>query len=415
MPEVSVAVERGRAPERRRWWRRIVPGVAALLAVTVVEIGMQLNEAALNPTYHKFAVDDPIRGTALKAGYAGWAVVENRVWVSINSDGMRDREHPLVAPPGTLRVAVLGDSYIQGMNVPFEKTFTSSLERALTQCVPPAMRAEVLNFGVSGYGTAQQLLTYRHHAAKYRPDIVVLAVYTSNDVFGNHRELDESPAAGTPYFVLDGDRLVLDRPQPLDGRAAYPFYQRWRLAMTERLMSAALLYRWWGTFRDVVEGRRADPAIVGLGIDEVYRPPTTPAIADAWRVTEALVVALAREAAAQGAELWIVTLSNAEQVHPDPAARRAYAENLGVPTLLYPDHRIRDFARANRIPVVTLVEPLAEYAATRHVFLNGGYNTRYPPGTGHWNETANHLGAGIVGARLCAGSAKMPGRAAAGR
>ena len=357
----------------------------------------------------RFVVEDPLLGTALRPHAAGWAKGENRVWVRINSDGMRDREHSLVAPSGTVRVAVLGDSYMQATNVPLEKTFAAFLERGLDACLQrSARRAEVLNFGVSGYGTAQELLTYRHKAMKYRPDVVLLAVYTSNDIFNNHRDLTESPASGTPYFVLRGSELILEPP----GAATYPWYQRWRIAVTDRVLTARTLYQ---AYADVRHGLGAGPqqdveatARIGeLGLDEIYRPPVNGRIEEAWRVTEALLLTLAREVAAQGAELWIVTLTNAEQVHPDPHERAAYAAKLGLSTLLYPDHRIRDFAAGHGIPVITLAEPLADYAITHQVFLNGGYTDDYPPGTGHWNETANQLGARLVGERMCRDSGRI--------
>ncbi len=390
----------------RVWWRRLVPVAAMLLAVLACEI-------ALRATYDRDAderiyVPDAQRGWALRPNHEGWSREENVVWVRINSDGLRDREHPIAAPPGTVRVAVLGDSYMMAVNVPQEKAFTSFLESRLTGCVQGTGRvAEVMNFGVAAYGTAQELLTYRSHVTKYRPDVVVLAVYTSNDIFNNHPDLNESNHDPTPYFAWRGDTLVLNAPMAVDPDAGEPWFRRLRIAAMEHLRTADLLYRGWAMLRPAVAAEEDElrPDLGGgLGSEEIYRPPSTPAIAEAWRVTEALLLALARDVAADGAEFWIVTLSNAQQVHPDLAARRAFAAGLGVNDLFYPDRRIRDFAAANGIPAITLAEPLADYGAANGVFLNGGLSPETPAGQGHWNVTANTLAAGIVGDRLCSGS-----------
>lgn len=410
--------EPGVAARRRWWWRRLVPIAAGLAALLVFEVGLRVTDDWRDQAAGQVHIHDPERGWVTRPGFSGWVEGENRVWVQTNSDGMRDREHSIAKPAGAVRIAVLGDSYMEALNVPLEKTFTTFLEQRVSGCRPASLRpsgaaarqAEVLNFGVSGYGTTQELLTYRSQVIKYRPDIVVLAVYTSNDIFNNHRELTESPGDDNPYFVLQGDSLVPDpwQPPPED-LSGLPWYQRLRVAITSRLATANLAWGGWGQLR----ARFAPPAPPIAEQEEspaeasgnaIYRPPATPAERDAWRVTEALFLALAREVAAQGSEFWLVTLSNAEQVNPSLEARRALAASLGVESLRYPDERIRDFGRAHGIRVITLVERLADHTEKTGRFLNGGYNERYPPGTGHWNETTNELVAGLVGDRLCAES-----------
>lgn len=381
---------------------------AAVLALSVVEAGLRIADTR-SEMATAFRMDDERRGWALRPGFAGWVTAENKVWVQINSDGLRDRERRREKPAGTIRVAVLGDSYIQAVNVPIEKAFTSFLETRLASCAQPLGRqAEVINFGVSGYGTAQELLTYRHHAAAYHPDIVVLAMYLGNDIFNNSRELNESDGHAVPYFVLRDGKLVADTREVEDTTAAtLPWYHRVRMSVTERFITAKLVYNGYALLRapfvplQVVE---VAPPSASEASDLVYQPEPGQAADEAWRVTEALVRELADEVAANGSELWVVTLSTAEQVHPDLSVRRAFAQLVGVDSLFYPDHRIRDFAQAHGIPVVSLAEPLADYAATNHVFLNGGYNAEFPGGTGHWNETAHRLAAGLVGERLCADS-----------
>jgi lysophospholipase L1-like esterase len=95
-----------------------------------------------------------------------------------NSLGYRDTEHTVVKPSGVYRILVLGDSVAAGLRVErFEDTFPALLQDLLRQ---GGVRAEVLNFGVSGYNTQQEVETLRDKGLRYQPDLVLLA-YVLND------------------------------------------------------------------------------------------------------------------------------------------------------------------------------------------------------------------------------------------
>jgi hypothetical protein len=118
-------------------------------------------------------------GAALIPNTEGWWRREGEAYIRINSAGLRDREHAIAKPPNTLRIAILGDSYAEAFQVPMERAFWSVLERTLAGCQAlNGQDVEVINFGVSGYGTAQ---TLRHRVWPYHPDIVVLAFAAGND------------------------------------------------------------------------------------------------------------------------------------------------------------------------------------------------------------------------------------------
>jgi hypothetical protein len=94
---------------------------------------------------------------------------------------------------------VIGDSYTFGEGVNDDRTFAAGLERMVEHC-------EVLNLGVHGYGTDQQLLRLELDGLKYRPDIVLLGYY-EDDVPRNRLSFRDYQK---PHFSLVGGRLVLD-------------------------------------------------------------------------------------------------------------------------------------------------------------------------------------------------------------
>src|SRR5262245_10655025 len=182
------------------------------LALMGCAIGILLFEFGLRmfgfsaPNFYR---SDFYTGAALRAGAEGWWKKEGGAYVKINSEGLRDREHAKAKPRHTFRIAVLGDSYAEAMQVPAEETFWAVLERELPSCrLLRGHQIEVINFGVAGYGTAQELLTLRHRVWDYSPDLVLLAFLSGNDVRNNLRSLEQDPMR--PYFVYQEETLVLD-------------------------------------------------------------------------------------------------------------------------------------------------------------------------------------------------------------
>jgi hypothetical protein len=383
-------------------------GAILLLALGGVLVSLLLGEGALrlvgfsNPTWME---RDPVRGWALRPGQEGWQTQEGRAHVTINSRGLRDREHALEKPPGAYRIAVLGDSYAEAMQVAQEKTFWAVLEKKLATCPALAGRAvETLNFGVSGYGTAQELLTLRHHAWPYSPDLVLLAFLPSNDVSDNSRALGRDEAK--PYFVLRGGELELEPPH--GGRAA-PLHEsapgrafRWG---RDRLRLVQLVQR----VRDIRRERAVRARLQGSGAgaagggelglaDAAYRPPADPAWYDAWRVTEALISVMHREVEVRGGRFLVASLTRAIQVHPDGQARRRYMAAAKLDGLFYPESRLLALGQREGFPVLLLAPPLLAHAERTGTFLHGfGTNA----GSGHWNEAGHELAGRLLAEEVC--------------
>jgi lysophospholipase L1-like esterase len=98
----------------------------------------------------------------------------------LNSDGLRDREYSTVKPPNTVRILAVGDSLTYGHSVKAEEAYVKKLEARLNEGAA-APRYEVINLGVGGYNTLQELEHFRQTGRKYDPDLVIIG-YTLNDV-----------------------------------------------------------------------------------------------------------------------------------------------------------------------------------------------------------------------------------------
>jgi hypothetical protein len=114
-----------------------------------------------------FDIHHPRFGWALRPGIHEMRAFSDGV-LNSNSRGLRGRrEYSYEKPAGVRRLLVLGDSFTFGQDVSDDETYCHQLEGLLPG-------AEVLNFGVHGYGHDQMLLYLREEGVKYRPNLVVL-------------------------------------------------------------------------------------------------------------------------------------------------------------------------------------------------------------------------------------------------
>ena len=81
------------------------------------------------------------------------------------------------------RIALLGDSFIYGFGVNEEEVISTLLEDELRDTSQQdGIDFEVLNFAVSGFGQAEELVTYQQRVKSYQPDEVVIFYY-NNDIW----------------------------------------------------------------------------------------------------------------------------------------------------------------------------------------------------------------------------------------
>ena len=362
------------------------------LALGVADLGIRV----ANHWFPYFYCYDQYRGWGLNPGAHGRYKREGESYVRINSDGFRGPDYPKAKPPGVVRVAVIGDSYAEAIQVDENKTFTAVTGRELADCpLLKGKRVEAMNFGVDGYGTAQELITLQRKVWAYSPDIVVLAIFLGNDVRNNSVVLEGDQCR--PFWTYDGDRMKLTGPF-IDK----PSFKLWCMARFDyrdlRLLD--LFTNSWEIVKGGHSGPTADQPVERAINYSIYTPPTEKSWQDAWRVTEGLIAAVNDECVRHGAMFLAMTEDTGIQVWPDSAMREKFQKRLGVSDLFYPDRRIAALGQRDGFAVLTLAQPLQQYAEEHHVFLHGFKNG--PMGFGHWNE-AGHAAAGHqIAQKLCA-------------
>lgn len=375
-----------------------------LLLVVGLTVGVVVAEAAL----WALGVGYPLRyqpdahcGTRLRADFDGWFTREGRAQVRTNSAGHRDREHSESKPANTFRIAVLGDSFAEAPQVDLEQTFWAVMEGELQSCEAfGGLDVEVLNFGVSGFGTAQELQMLRHYVWPYEPDLVLLAFFAGNDVSDNSQQL--RPGEIKPYFTIENDELVLD-----DSFLEHPDYLDARSNWTQfkvRAINHSRILQLIAEARHASSRRQTDQEVQAqwseLGLDsEVYAEPANAEWRGAWEVTQRLIVEMRDEVRQHGAEFWVVSVSSAVQVDPDPDLRADFAAAHKIDDLSYPDKRIETLGEHEQFSVIALAPRMQEHAQEEGVYLHGFENTRL--GTGHWNADGHRLAGKWIAEAIC--------------
>jgi hypothetical protein len=369
-----------------------------ICAVVAIEVGLRIAHVSY-PVGGKdlFFTWDPNTGVAPRPGAEGlWPTLEYQVPVHINSQGLRDREHALQKPPNTFRIAVLGDSYTEALQVPMEKDYSSVLEQQLTGCpLLHGQTVEVMNFGVNSFSTAQELLRLRNKVWAYSPDLVILAFDTGNNVFKNSRAIQHDPTR--PYFVEKDGKLVLDdsfaRVPGARARWRWNHFSSWAIKHSRLLqvIAAGSNYLRYGNIDGLIPN--------GMGLSPVlYSDPTDPDWQDAWRVSQDLIAEMHQEVVARGSKFLVLTLSSSIQVEPDPVERQKLMTRVGITDVFYPDHRIQQFAISRGIPVLNLAPYLQKYAEANQVHVHG---LRSADHQGLLNELGHRVAGELIAQKVC--------------
>ena len=181
--------------------RLLLLGAAVLVAGGAGEAAVRWilgDQMVLYPRYHSQAVYGAYTLRRLRPNTVFWHTSRDGHWrFATNTAGFRnDRDIPYAKPPGRLRVLSLGDSNTEGFEVRQSATFSAVIEHWLNRHGAPA---DVLNAGISGFGTAEALAFLENEGINYHPDVVVYGLYAN--------DLDDNVRSG--LFALDHDSLAV--------------------------------------------------------------------------------------------------------------------------------------------------------------------------------------------------------------
>lgn len=101
----------------------------------------------------------------------------NYLHSQLNTFGFTDKNHSIVKEPGFLRIAILGDSFIWGSGMPFEKTWNHKLEKKIAE---KYQNVEVLHWGQNGWSTLNEFEFLKQEGIRFDPDLLLVG-FVDND------------------------------------------------------------------------------------------------------------------------------------------------------------------------------------------------------------------------------------------
>lgn len=215
---------------------------------------------------------------------------------AINAQGWNSGigDYALPRTPGVGRIAVIGDSYVEALQVAHDRSFA---ERAAAELARDRGPVEAFRFGISGAPLSQYVYMAEREVVHYAPDWVVTLLV--------HNDFSESltPAAGryTSSFLR-----VRVAGQKVEEVAPMPWHPGWRERLLHSATARYLYYRWqvhperlrhW-----LVPAARADaPYTANIDVAAVLRQ-----MPDVIAATDHLFGRLAAVARGAGARLMLV-------------------------------------------------------------------------------------------------------------
>jgi hypothetical protein len=359
------------------------------------------------PWVHGYSFNE-ITGVGLTPDTNGLWTREGRGFVEINSRGMRDnREHEHSPKDNVYRIAIVGDSYVEALQVNVNETFWRLMEvRLNSQCNNLKYEEfEVLPFGVSGHGPAQYLLNIEHNISKLNPDLV-LAIFTPGNDFRNSVEsLENDPVR--PYLVESSESKKL-----YTWDLTYK-EESFKLSVLSNLLQTTDHSRFLSLIQEIIlrikTAIQSAPAVtetnknngnnrINLGDNYMYLPYER--LPKEWkksrRVVGQIISRMAKLDESKHRIIGVIGTSGI-QTHPSINVREKFTKVLGVSNLEEPSNFFRQNLQDARMESIDLLPELSKASLNNKIGMHG----EAPNWGGHWNLSGHIEVAKILSKKVC--------------
>jgi hypothetical protein len=302
----------------------------------------------------------------------------------INSLGLRDNELAYAKENGETRIIVLGDSFMEAMQVDLDKSFAKLLQKHINEALP-GKRINVINGGRSGMGTTEEYLWYRAEGVKYKPEIVLLAFYIGNDFRDNSKALTGNNAF-KPFITFDADTFEIDNSFKNGRTFAFrsrlqPVFEK-SLLITEATRRVISVKTISSNTSKISELKTACPSDL-----DVFNGNLTGDWDSAYAVTKKLITLLSDEVTSNSSKFCVMLIPDSYQVY------QTESNCVTGKDLRKPNRFLRGIALSRNIPLFDLTDTfVSEHLQTGNYLYGFGKNL----GNGHWNENGHLLAAQII-------------------
>jgi hypothetical protein len=291
---------------------------------------------------------------------------------------MRDhREISVAKPNGVFRIAVVGDSFVEAMQVAENEGIVQQLEACLNE--RPGSPVEVLNFGCSGFSSTLELIQVRNWVRSFSPDLVVCLHHFS--------DISEDWGAASRVVCEGEQRIAVPGPQAV----VEP--------KIRQVLECSQLYRVGvGAFNDRRRGIADRSASLKTSFDAIVHDPYTCEDEEAWRNSLAALTQMHECLKADGIQMVVAIIPIGTQVEPvgeEIAGRTGFQFMAQGRRFEYRGYqqRVTAYCREHAIRVLDLLDAFraANPEGRTHLYL---------PHDQHWTAAGHALAAGRIADEL---------------
>ena len=292
---------------------------------------------------------------------------------------------------------------MEAYQVPLEQSFPRLLEKKLQKAAK--QKIEVINLGVGGYGTAQEYLSLKEEGIKYKPDLVLLAIYPYNDIRNNSYKIEKElcgqvgalEVAARPFFSFDSrGAFVMNAPDyALACQIEKKHSDKMEKKKGERsILEKILLYRMFENKKMALDAQEKDNfrryhALLGVFYSHYDDEWNT-----AWTVTERLLCMTRDLAEYHGARFMMISVPAKIQVEQE-YLQRAIKSGIARDTQLEldvdkPEKVLGGISARNGLEFLSMLDRFRkEYQTT-------GKELFYRIEDRHWNSSGHECAASGV-------------------
>ncbi len=375
--------------QRGGWttWRSRTPlllkkAALTFCALSLLLVCLEISTRMLTDITPPLFLNDPILGKTYRPGFEGRVFnSESGKYIDMrfSRDGLRGPDLPHKKTAGVRRIAILGDSFTAAMAVPEEDTAARILQALIAES-HPGEKWEVMNCGISGSSTGQELVLYKEVVRNYQPDTVICAFCLVNDFGDNCRNVTSSPHR--IYFDVDERQQLFKLPHSAS-----------RSKLSAWLNANSRFYVWQKQATSMLKHRAVQEVGVMSGYQLIYCQEPTKELEHAWLITEKLIESFKQEVEQDGGQFVLALFPASEQVYDErwQEILDVAGETAAQLAVDYPQQRLQQFCDRMGVPLVDMTGAFRQAAPNRsraheEQWLHFG-------GHGHFNKAGNRLAA----------------------
>ena len=273
---------------------------------------------------------------------------------------------------GEFRIAIVGDSFTESLQVSRKEHAAHLLEVELNALPGRHPNYMVRPFGISGNGTYLNALYADTYVTNFAPDLIIDAFFLGNDVNDDAR-----PTVHIPRFDTDGELLVAPA-----GQLGVPWTTR-----VKALIKHSAIVR--GVYHAYLSARQrhSDEALTVStttqtlsAVQQIYLVYDVPFWEDAWTLEARLLKGFNKLSREHGATFMVLSIPDPIAVHPE-LAKDAFPQLTGI-DLMKPEKRLEQITAELGIPILPLGPIFRDNASSTG-------KMSYWSCDRHWNQTGH--------------------------